>query len=121
MMAQAAKARGAHPVFITPVSAIACSGSTAVASRGFISATFEAGEQYDVPVLDLHARSIDLYNTLAFCPVPGGDVSASTGGDVGEFFCDDHTHFDTTGAAAIAEQVTRALQAQYVPLADYLK
>src|SRR5690349_13300163 len=34
-MAQAAKARGATPVFVTPVAAITCSGTTAVGNRGF--------------------------------------------------------------------------------------
>jgi lysophospholipase L1-like esterase len=34
LMAQAAKARGANPIFMTPVSSISCSGSTAVGTRG---------------------------------------------------------------------------------------
>lgn len=121
MMARAAKARGAHPVFITPVSAIRCSGSTAVASRGFIDETFEAGNTNDVPVLDLHAESIALYNSKQFCPIPGGDVSASTGGAVGNFFCDDHTHFSASGASEIAGQIAQALREKNIPLSDYLK
>jgi lysophospholipase L1-like esterase len=123
MMAQAAKDRGAQPIFLTPVSSIACNGSTARGTRGsYVTATQEAGTQYNVPVIDLHALSVALYTMRGFCPIPGGsDVSASTGGAVGEFFCDDHTHFDTPGATAIAGLVAGALRTQNIPLAAYLR
>jgi lysophospholipase L1-like esterase len=123
MMAQAAKERGAQPIFVTPVSALACEGTTARPTRGsFVTATVEAGEQHAVPVIDLHARSIALYSELGLCPIPGGgDVSASTGGKTGAFFCDDHTHFSSDGAAQIAELVAQALKDQNLGLAAYLK
>lgn len=122
MMADAAKARGAQPIFLTPVSSIACNGSTARGSRGeFVTRTIDAGQRFDVPVLDLHARSVALYNEHAFCPVAGGDVSADTTGPVGDFFCDDHTHFSPSGAVEIAGLVAQALRDQGIPLAAYLK
>jgi lysophospholipase L1-like esterase len=122
MMAQAARARGATPVFITPVSAIRCSGNTAVASRGFLTETNNVGSANGVPVIDLHARSIGLYNSRGFCPIPGGgDITASTGGAVGLFFCNDHTHFDAGGAVSIGGLVAQALRDQNIPLAQYLK
>jgi len=122
MMAQAAKARGATPIFITPVSAIRCSGSTAIASRGFLSETVNAGSANGAQVIDLHAQSIQLYNNRGFCPIPGGtDVSATTGGAVGAFFCDDHTHFDTGGAIDIGALVAQAIRNLNIPLAQYLK
>jgi lysophospholipase L1-like esterase len=122
MMAEAAKARGAQPVFLTPVSMIRCNGATAVGSRGeFVPATIEAGAEFDVPVIDLHARSIALFQSLGFCPIAGGDVSASTGGPVGDFFCDDHTHFSSSGAAVISELVAQAMLEQALPLAEYLE
>jgi hypothetical protein len=122
MMAQAAKDRGANPVFLTPVSAISCSGSTARGSRGaYVTATIEAGMTYGVPVIDLHQLSVNLYNSLAFCPVPGGDFSASTTGPVGAFFCEDHTHFEAAGATQIAGLITKALRDQNIGLAAYLK
>jgi lysophospholipase L1-like esterase len=122
MMAQAAKARGAQPVFLTPVSSVACTGTTARGSRGgFVPATLEAGAEFDVPVIDLHALSVELYQERGFCPVAGGDVSASTTGAVGDFFCDDHTHFSPTGAIEIAALVARGLQSQRIGLAAYLK
>jgi uncharacterized repeat protein (TIGR02543 family) len=123
MMAQAAKQRGANPIFVTPLSAISCSGSTAQATRGsYVTATFEAGSQYGVPVIDLHALSIAYYNAQRFCPLPNGasDVSSTTGGAVGAFFCDDHTHLETSGAGVIAGLVAKAVRDQGIGLASYL-
>lgn len=117
MMADAAKARGAHPVFLTPAAAITCSGSTAVGNRGFITETNSAGSANAVPVIDLHRLSTALYNTLRFCPF-NGDYGA---GPVGAFFCNDHTHFESAGARQIAGVVAKALRDQQIPLAAYLK
>lgn len=122
MMAEAARERGANPIFLTPVSMIRCSGETAQGSRGeFVPATLEVGEALAVPVIDLHARSVAAYQALDFCPVAGGDVSPATTGPVGDFFCDDHTHFSGSGAIAIAELVSQALSEQALPLAEYLR
>ena len=123
VMAQAAKQRGAQPVFLTPVSALACQGNTAQGTRGaFVTATLDAGKQFDVPVIDLHARSVERYNELGLCPIPGGgDVSASTGGKAGAFFCDDHTHFDRNGAQQIGELIVKALRDQKLGLAERLR
>jgi lysophospholipase L1-like esterase len=122
MMAEAAKERGAQPVFLTPVSAVACNGTTARPTRGaYVDATVDAGMTYDVPVIDLHALSIAVYQARGFCPIPGGDVSASTTGPVGDFFCDDHTHFSDMGAEVIAGVVAKAIRDQGLRLAAYLK
>jgi hypothetical protein len=40
---------------------------------------------------------------------------------VGNFFCDDHTHFSPTGAVDIAALVAGAVRAQIPGLAGYLK
>ncbi|MEU7616530.1 carbohydrate-binding protein [Micromonospora rifamycinica] len=117
MMADAAKARGAHPVFLTPVAAISCSGGTAVGNRGFLTETNTAAAANGVPVIDLHRLSYTLYNTLRFCPF-NGDYNA---GPVGAFFCNDHTHFEAAGARQIAGVVAKALRDQSIPLAGYLK
>ena len=84
-------------------------------------ATKDAGTQYGVPVIDLNAATVALYNAMKFCPVPGGDVSASTTGPVGDFFCDDHTHLSPAGAVEIAGLMAKALRDQNIPLAAYLK
>jgi lysophospholipase L1-like esterase len=117
VLAQAAKARGAKPIMVTPVAAITCSGSTAVANRGFLTETRNAAAAAGVPVIDLHQRSIALYNSLRLCP-NNGDYSA---GAVGAFFCADHTHFEAAGARQIAGLVATALREQAIPLASYLR
>jgi lysophospholipase L1-like esterase len=122
MMAQAARARGAHPIFVTPLSAIACTGTTAHGTRGgYVTATKDAGAQLGVPVIDLHQLSVDLYNASGFCPIPGGDVTATTTGPVGAFFCADHTHLEDAGAVRIAGLVATALRSQGIPLAAFLR
>jgi lysophospholipase L1-like esterase len=117
VMVQAAKARGAKPVLVTPVAAITCSGSTAVGNRGFLTETKNAATAGGVPVIDLHARSLALYNSLRLCP-NNGDYTA---GAVGAFFCNDHTHFEAAGARQIAGLIAAALREQGIPLASYLR
>ncbi len=122
MMAAAARERGANPVFVTPVSMVACDGSSARTSRDtYANATLQVGAEQGVPVIDLHQLSVALYDELGFCPIPGGDVSASTTGPVGDFFCDDHTHFSATGAPVIAGLVADAVREQGLPLTAYLE
>jgi lysophospholipase L1-like esterase len=117
VMAQAAKARGAKPILVTPVAAITCNGTSAVANRGFLAETQSAATANGVPVIDLHQRSIALYNSLKLCP-NNGDYTA---GAVGAFFCNDHTHFETDGARQIAGLIAAALREQSIPLAAYLR
>ena len=117
VMAKAAIQRGAHPVFLTPVAAITCSGSTAVGNRGFLTETNHAASVNGVPVIDLHQRSLALYNSLKLCP----NNSDYTTGAVGAFFCNDHTHFESDGARQIAGVVAAAVRSQGIPLASYLK
>jgi lysophospholipase L1-like esterase len=117
MMAQTALARGAHPILLTAVAAITCSGSTATPNRGFVTQTRAAGSATGAPVIDLQTLSVSLYNSLKFCP-NNGDYTTGT---VGAFFCNDHTHFETYGAQQIAKLVATALRTQSIPLAAYLK
>ena len=72
-------------------------------------------------MIDLNGLAVADYQQHAFCPIPGGDVSATTTGPVGDFFCDDHTHFSSSGALEIAGLVAKALRDQNIPLAAYLK
>jgi lysophospholipase L1-like esterase len=117
MMAQAALARGAHPVLLTPVAAITCSGGTATKNRGFVNETFVVGSTTRAPVVDLQSLSVSLYNSLRFCP-NNGDYGGS--GPLGTFFCNDHTHFDTYGAQRVAGLVAGDVRRQNLPLAAYL-
>jgi len=116
MMAQTAQARGAFPVLVTPVAAIACSGSTATLNRGFYPETFAAGSATGAPVIDLRTLSVNYYNSLGLCP-NNGDYTA---GLVGQFFCNDHTHFEAYGARRIMRLVTGALKTQNIALAGSL-
>ena len=118
MMAQAALARGAHPVLLTPVAAITCSGGTATKNRGFVNETFAAGSATRAPVVDLQTLSVSLYNSMRFCP-NNGDYGGS--GPLGTFFCNDHTHFDTYGAQRVAGLVAGDVRRQNLPLAAYLR
>jgi len=117
VMASAAKARGAKPVFLTPAAAITCSGSSATGNRGFLTETFDAGTANNVPVIDLHRLSYALYTRLGLCP-NNGDY---TQGAVGAFFCADHTHFETAGARQIAGLVATAIRDQGIALRTYLR
>ena len=123
-MAQAAKDRGATPILLTPTSAISCKGSTAQGTRGrFVTDTVDAAAQFGVQVVDVHQLTVDYYNANMFCPLAGGatDVSASTGGPAGAFFCADHTHFDKAAAATVAQLVANAFRDQNLAIAAYLK
>jgi lysophospholipase L1-like esterase len=115
-MAQAALAKGAHPILLTAVAAIACSGSTATLNRGFYPETFAAGTATGAPVIDLRTLSVAYYNSLTLCP-NNGDYTA---GLVGQFFCNDHTHFEAYGARRIMRLVSGALTTQHIELANSL-
>jgi lysophospholipase L1-like esterase len=122
MMAQAAKDKGANPIFLTSVSSISCNGATAQGTRGvFAAATKAAGTQYNVPVIDLEQLSVAFYTASSFCPM-GADATATFTANtpVGNFFCNDHTHFEAAGAVQIAGLVAKAIKDQGFPLASYL-
>ena len=122
MMAQAARDRGANPIFLSSVSSIACTGSNAIPTRGrFATAAREAAVTYNVPLIDLEQLSVALYTSLGFCPLPGPDAPATfASGPIGNFFCTDHTHFESDGATQIANLVAQAVKDQGFALASYL-
>ncbi|GAA1615990.1 SGNH/GDSL hydrolase family protein [Actinoplanes couchii] len=115
-MAQTAIDRGAHPIVLSAVAAITCSGDTAVKNRGFTEPTIAAAEATGADYIDLQTLSVDYYNSLALCP-NDGDYST---GLVGQIFCNDHTHFESYGAARIAELVAGDLREQRIRLARSL-
>ncbi len=122
MMAQAARDRGANPIFLSSVSSIACTGSSAIPTRGrFAAAARQAAVTYSVPLINLEALSVTLYTSLGFCPLPGPDVAATyESGAIGAFFCEDHTHFESAGAVQIANLVAQSIKDQGFGLASYL-
>jgi lysophospholipase L1-like esterase len=122
LMVTAAKALGVEPILMPPVGAIGCStdGSTAVNIRQayFTTATNDAGAANNVPVIDLGALSVALYNSLGFCP-NSADYTSTTS-KVGQFFCQDHTHFELAGAKQIAQVIVKALKDQGIGLGAYV-
>jgi lysophospholipase L1-like esterase len=119
MMAQAATTRGAHTIFLTSTSAIACNGATAQANRGFGPQTKAAGTADNVPVIDMTVLTANLYTSLGLCP--NASDYTSTTSKLGLFFCNDHTHFEAAGALQIAGVAAQALKDQGIALAAYLK
>lgn len=118
-MAKAASDRGAQTIFLTSTSAIACSGATAQANRGFGPQTKAAGTAANVPVIDMTVLTANLYTSLGLCP-NNADYTSTTS-KVGLFFCNDHTHFEAAGATQIASVAAKALRDQGIGLAAYLK
>jgi len=117
VMVRDARARGALPIVVTPVAALTCDGGTAVGSRGFLTETRAVATAEGVPLIDLHQRSVGLYNALGLCLHDGGYGA----GAAGAFFCRDATHFEAGGARRIAGLVAAALREQGIPLAAYLR
>jgi GDSL-like Lipase/Acylhydrolase family len=121
LMVKAAKDLGVEPILMPPVGAIDCGGgSTAVNIRTpyFTTATNDAGTANNVPVIDLGALSVALYNSLGLCP-NGADYTSTTS-EVGQFFCQDHTHFELAGAKQIAQVIVKALKDQGIGLGAYV-
>ncbi len=114
-MAQAARDLGAQPIFLTSMSGLQCSGSTAQPNRAFGPETKAAGAADGVPVIDATVLSAALYTSLGLCPSSGVTSGAS-----GAFFCNDTTHFEKAGALQIAQMVGKALKDQGIGLAAYL-
>jgi hypothetical protein len=96
----------------------ACNGSTAQANRGFGPQTKAAGTADNCPVIDVTTLSAALYTSLGLCP--NSNDYTSTTSKVGQFFCNDHTHFEKAGGLQIAQMVGKALKDQGIGLAAYL-
>ena len=106
---------------MTAVSSISCSGATAQPTRTqFRAATKDAGTQNSVPVIDLESLSVALYTASGLCPSTDTAATFTANTPIGNFFCDDHTHFEAAGATQIAGLVAKAIKDQGFPLASYL-
>jgi len=119
MMVKAVQARGGVPVLLTPTNSIDCNGSRVSPNRGFLAETKAVGTSDNVPVIDLNQLSMNLYESLGFCP-NSGDYTSTTS-NLGKFFCEDHTHFEAAGANQIAGLVANALTTNAIGLATYLR
>lgn len=106
-----ARAVKAKPILVTPVARRTFQGSKATSSLGpWAEAMKEVGRQQRVPVIDLHADSLRLFDQLG--DTASADFSPSK---------TDRTHFSRHGALKIAALVVAALPAADPVLASHLK
>jgi lysophospholipase L1-like esterase len=118
-MAQEAKNRGAQAILLTSTAALICTGSTAnTDTRNFGPQARAAGAAVNAPVIDMTVLTAQMYTSLGLCP-NNADYTSTTS-KVGQFFCNDHTHFEKAGAAQIAQVFATALKSQKIGLASYL-
>jgi lysophospholipase L1-like esterase len=120
-----ARAKGAHPVFVTSMERrnFDAEGRHIVPSlEGYPQANRDLGKELDVPVIDLNARSIRLYEALgpeetrhAFVHFPAGSFPGQTAALA------DDTHFTEYGAYELAKCVVEEIRTHVPALAAHLR
>jgi len=107
-----ARQAGAKPVLITPMTRRRFDehGKIKTILRPYAEAMLAVGRQEKVPVVDLHAASVELFNRL-------GDRGSA------DLSCDakDRTHFSKQGARTIARLIAERLPRVEPTLRAYLK
>ncbi len=112
-----ARAKGALPVLITPVSRRYFTGSLIRAHHGphdaYVMCVLQLAEELDVPCLDMFAKTKALYETLG--PAESTKLqSTKTDGSL------DNTHYNKYGAFLVAGMVAETIKEEGLPLADFL-
>lgn len=119
----AARAKGANPVLITPMERRTFSGAKVKQSHAsYAIAIIRLGEEENVPVIPLHAKSIALLEQLGeerskslfLWLEPGQNPNYPQG-------IRDDTHFNEHGAAEMAKLVVQGIREAKLPLASYLR
>ncbi|HPR89644.1 MAG TPA: rhamnogalacturonan acetylesterase [bacterium] len=119
-----ARARGGRPLLITPVARryFSEAGVLEDAHGAYPGVVKEVAAQLSVPLIDLHASSMQLLTELGpaaserlFMRVPPGIFAALPAGK------SDNTHFMEEGAIAMARLVIASLKQQHHPLVKYLR
>jgi lysophospholipase L1-like esterase len=106
-----ARKAGAKPVLVTPVARRTFEGGKASTTlTPFADATKAVGAEKGVPVIDLHARALALFDRL------GDDGSADLTASA-----TDRTHFSKKGARLVAGLVAQAIPDAVPELNRYLK
>jgi lysophospholipase L1-like esterase len=115
------RAKNAIPILVTPVSrrSFDKDGKAKETHVEYTKAVFEIGEQYKVPVIDLDAKSRELYqqmgavnSKLLFMEL---DTLEHPNYPVGRH---DNTHFNEFGARKMAEIILNDIKAKNLELAD---
>lgn len=106
-----ARAANIKPVLVTPMTRRRFEdGKIATILRPYAEAMIKVGREKNVPVIDLHQKSVALFNQL-------GDAGSAN-------FCPseaDRTHFSRKGALEIARLVAEEIPTQVPDLKPYLK
>ena len=105
------RAAGAKPILVTPVARRTfVQGKIHTILQPYADAMLKVGKEKDVPVIDLHAASMALFDRLG--DQGSADLTASAS---------DRTHFSRKGARAMASLVADALPKAVPELQSYLK
>src|SRR5262249_9418145 len=106
-----ARAKGANPILLTPVSRETFGGGKITNSfNGFPDAVREVAKEQDVPLIDLQNVSAALYEAI------GEGKSQALFANARE-----KTHHGAYGSYEIAKCVAQAIADQKLPLAQYLR
>jgi len=117
------RSKGAIPILITPVARRTFKNGKYIDSHGkYPEATKEVSKELNVALIDLHAKSISLLESLGeessrqlFLWVEPGQYQGYPHGKK------DNTHFNVQGAEAMASLVVEGLVEIKLPLINYLK
>jgi lysophospholipase L1-like esterase len=113
-MANDAKAAGANPVFVTPISRAngGCSGQLVTAQMDIPQTLKDLGKSMNIPVIDLTTATCNWFTTV------GGAGAAKSG-----YYANgtDGTHTGPKGAQIFAGFVRDAIKADIPELAKYLR
>ncbi len=103
---------GAEPILVTPVSrrTFGANGKIADSLSPYVRAMIRVGAEKRVPVIDLNARSVELFERLG--DAGSAHLSCAPG---------DRTHFSAQGARAMAKIVAEGLYTKVPNLQCYLK
>lgn len=106
-----ARAAGAQPILVTSVARRTFEGDKIVSTLGpWVEAMKALGAEENVPVIDLHALSIEAFEKIG--QGKDDDLSNKPG---------DRTHFSEKGARLVAGLVADAVRTQVPGLVPYLK
>jgi len=106
-----AQAAGVKPIIVSPMTRrVFKDGKIHTTLRPYAEAALKVAKEEAIPAIDLHARSVVMFNVLG--DAGSADYSPSQ---------PDRTHFSSKGARAIAKLVVEGIQDTVPELQGYLK
>jgi lysophospholipase L1-like esterase len=109
----AARARGANPVLVTPTprNSAYCTGGNGTGAHA--AAMIELGQAQAVPVVDLNGRAVEYLRAICPAPTPEDFFLLRADGSI------DGTHFQENGARILAQFVADGLTVPGLPFAAH--